>query len=150
MNKRLYLSRKDKKLAGVCGGIAEYLDVDPTLVRLFWVFFTFAWGTGLIIYIAAAIIMTERPAGSYVVEVSSDDTEEIMVPNDSPNSEFRNSHKEEDKENNNNLLVGLGLVLLGSFLFSKTFFNWHWLSFKLVFPGIIIAVGVYLLVNGRK
>ena len=61
MKKRLYKSDKDKKVCGVCGGIANYFDVDPTVIRLAWVIFTFAGGSGLIAYIIAAIIMPEDP-----------------------------------------------------------------------------------------
>lgn len=41
MKKKLYRSEKDKKIAGVCGGLAEYFDIDPTLVRLAWIFLVF-------------------------------------------------------------------------------------------------------------
>lgn len=59
-DKRLYLSR-DKKLMGVCGGIAEYFEVDPTLVRLAFVFFGFFYGSGLLGYIAMGLIIPKRP-----------------------------------------------------------------------------------------
>ena len=61
MKKRLYKSDKDKKVCGVCGGIANYFDVDSTVIRLAWVIFTLAGGSGLIAYIIAAIIMPEDP-----------------------------------------------------------------------------------------
>ncbi len=61
MKKRLYKSDKDKKVCGVCGGIANYFDADPTVIRLAWVIFTLAGGSGLIAYIIAAIIMPEDP-----------------------------------------------------------------------------------------
>lgn len=61
MKKRLYKSDKDKKVCGVCGGIANYFDVDPTVIRLARVIFTLAGGSGLIAYIIAAIIMPEDP-----------------------------------------------------------------------------------------
>ena len=57
MKKRLYKSSTDKKVCGVCGGIANYFDVDPTVIRLIWVIFTLVGGSGLIAYIIAAIIM---------------------------------------------------------------------------------------------
>lgn len=44
MSKRLYLSSTNKKLAGVCGGIAEYFNIDPTIVRLIWLIAVFAYG----------------------------------------------------------------------------------------------------------
>ena len=57
MEKRLYKSNTDKKLDGVCAGIANYFNIDPTLIRLAWVIFTLAGGCGLIAYIIAAIKM---------------------------------------------------------------------------------------------
>lgn len=59
--KKLYRSRTDKKLAGVCGGLADYLDVDPTIIRLATVFFTFWGGAGLIAYIIGWIMIPEPP-----------------------------------------------------------------------------------------
>ena len=59
--KKLYKSSTDKKLAGVCGGIAEYFNIDATLVRLGWVVFSLLGGSGLLAYIIAAIIMPDRP-----------------------------------------------------------------------------------------
>ncbi|WP_418736755.1 PspC domain-containing protein [Dysosmobacter sp.] len=59
--KKLYKSNTDKKIAGVCGGIAEYFNIDATLVRLGWVVFSLLGGSGLLAYIIAAIIMPERP-----------------------------------------------------------------------------------------
>ena len=60
MKKRLYKSSTDKKVCGVCGGIANYFDVDPTVIRLIWVIFTLVGGSGMIAYIIAAIIMPDE------------------------------------------------------------------------------------------
>ena len=63
--KRLYRSGKDRILGGVCGGIGEHLDLDPSLVRLLWVAITLiSLGTGIIVYIAALIIIPESPEES--------------------------------------------------------------------------------------
>ncbi|MGC9310676.1 MAG: PspC domain-containing protein [Candidatus Aenigmatarchaeota archaeon] len=60
--KRLYRSGEEKMLFGVCGGIAEYLDVDPTIVRLAWALFSIgSLGAGLLLYIVAAIIVPRNP-----------------------------------------------------------------------------------------
>ena len=61
--KRLYKSRQNRTLCGVCGGIGEYLDLDPTLIRLLWVIFTFAGGAGILAYIVCALIMSNAPDG---------------------------------------------------------------------------------------
>ena len=61
MKKKLYKIEKGRKIEGVCGGIAEYFDIDPTLVRLIWVLFTAcSFGSGIIAYIIAAIIMPRK------------------------------------------------------------------------------------------
>ena len=58
-NKKLAKSRTDRKLCGVCGGFAEYVNLDPTVVRLIWVLLSLCAGGGLIAYIIAALIMPE-------------------------------------------------------------------------------------------
>jgi phage shock protein C len=59
--KRLYRSRQDRMISGVCGGVAEYFNIDPTIIRLALVAFTFlSWGIGgLLFYIIAAIVIPE-------------------------------------------------------------------------------------------
>ena len=59
--KKLYKSATDKKIAGVCGGIAEYFNVDATLIRLAWVLFSLLGGSGVLGYIIAAIVIPEYP-----------------------------------------------------------------------------------------
>ena len=61
MNKKLYKSNMDKKLFGVCGGIAEYFNIDSTIVRLIWVILVFCFGTGVLAYLIAAIVMPDAP-----------------------------------------------------------------------------------------
>lgn len=63
MKKKLYKSSTTRMLAGVCGGIAEYLEVDPTLIRLAWVAFCILGGSGVLFYILAAIIIPDAPYG---------------------------------------------------------------------------------------
>lgn len=59
--KRLYKSSRDVKLAGICGGVAEYFNIDPTIVRLLWVAFTIAGGCGIIGYIICMIVLPNDP-----------------------------------------------------------------------------------------
>ena len=60
MSKRLYKGR-DKKLFGVCSGLGEYLDVDPTIIRVAFVLAVLCLGTGLLVYIVLAIVMPDPP-----------------------------------------------------------------------------------------
>ena len=61
MSKKLYKSNTNKMLEGVCGGIAEYFGIDPTIVRLAWVVFCALRGSGILAYIIAAIIIPSAP-----------------------------------------------------------------------------------------
>ena len=59
--KKIYRSKKERKIAGVCGGIAEYFNIDPTLVRLLWVLLVLFAGTGVLAYIICAFVIPEAP-----------------------------------------------------------------------------------------
>ena len=63
MSKQLYRSRTNRKIAGVCGGLGEYMNLDPTIIRLIWVLLILCAGTGLLAYLIAALIIPENPYG---------------------------------------------------------------------------------------
>ncbi len=60
--KKLYRSRENRMIAGVCGGLGEYLEIDPTLIRLAAVFLALWWGGGVLLYLLAWFIVPETPA----------------------------------------------------------------------------------------
>ena len=177
MEKRFYRSRKEKKLLGVCAGVADYFEVDPTLVRLIWIVFTFAGGAGIVAYIIAAIIMPEEPihlsgnspkeqpynqqtnTAGYSSE-KNNEWEKVHEPNAHENSSVEsgsadaahsgyNAGVETDKDRNH-LAIGVTLVIVGSLLFSRNFFHWHWINFRYMWPVILILVGVFLILDKRK
>ena len=76
--KKLYRSRDERMIAGVCGGVAEYFDIDPTLVRLLFVLATFWGGPGLLAYIIMLVVVPEEPLASETVVDAS--AEEVTVP----------------------------------------------------------------------
>jgi phage shock protein C len=84
--KRLYRSTQERMFAGVCGGIAEYLDVDPTLVRLFFVALTLlSGGQGLLIYIVLMLVVPERPEENHKLKnEGQEDTEQSVVQSTMP------------------------------------------------------------------
>jgi len=59
--KRLYRSRRDRIICGVCGGFGKYLGVDSNIIRLVWVLLSFAYGAGIILYILACLIVPLKP-----------------------------------------------------------------------------------------
>ncbi len=72
-NKKLYRSRTDKMVSGVCGGLGKYLAIDPTLIRLLFVLITVLGGSGVLVYLIMMIVMPEEP------------TETPNVPPEDPN-----------------------------------------------------------------
>lgn len=92
--KRLYRSTNDRMFAGVCGGIAEYLDVDPTLVRLVFVALTLMGGPGFIAYLVLMLVVPEQPdekwkAGHHGSKVH--DAEHTGQPSETAESVVRSS-----------------------------------------------------------
>ena len=61
MEKKLYKSNQNKMIDGVCGGVAEYFNIDPTLVRLAWILFCAMGGSGILAYLVAAIVIPRSP-----------------------------------------------------------------------------------------
>lgn len=61
MSKKLYRSRNGRKISGVCAGLADYFDIDPTIVRLGWLIAVFCFGGGLVAYIIAALVIPNEP-----------------------------------------------------------------------------------------
>ena len=61
MDKKLYRNAENKMIAGVCSGLAEYINIDPTIVRLIWALIALS-GAGLVAYLVAAIIIPEKPS----------------------------------------------------------------------------------------
>ena len=76
--KQLFRSRDDKMLAGVCGGLGEYFDIDPTIIRLLFVFGAFVTGSGLFwAYLIMMIVVPEEyPASEAIVDAPEDDETE--------------------------------------------------------------------------
>ncbi len=61
MARKIFRSLEDRKIAGICGGLGEYFDIDSTIIRLLWVTMIFAVGTGALAYILAWIIIPDTP-----------------------------------------------------------------------------------------
>jgi phage shock protein C len=66
MQKKLYRSKKNEKICGVCAGIAEFFNIDPTIVRLIWAVAVLCAGSGVVLYIACALIIPEKTEDDFV------------------------------------------------------------------------------------
>ena len=125
--KRLFKSRTNKIIAGVCGGLAEYFDVDPVIMRVLFVLLAFFGGSGLILYIACAIIMPKR-----VIDLSG-----MEAPAESQSTNARK-------------LFGIALIIGGAIvLFSNlglfSFLHMWDISWSLVFPILLILLGMAII-----
>jgi phage shock protein C len=155
MSKKLYLSKNDKKLAGVCGGIAEYFEIDSTLVRLLWVLFSFAGGSGVLAYIIAAIIMSEEPeypAFESKESQSGNIDQESAGPNIQTGEEEKDlkTDKKHKKKDKNQFVIGILLIAVGLSFASRRFLPFFWLDFKMIWPIALIIFGVFIILKNEK
>jgi phage shock protein C len=79
MEKRLYRSRKKKVVAGLCGGLGDYLDIDPVIIRIIFVLITIFHGIGLLIYIIMWIIVEEEPYDKSFAEAKQESYSETKT-----------------------------------------------------------------------
>lgn len=123
--KKLYRSRNNSMISGVCAGLGQYLGVDPTIVRLVFVFLAFYHFLGVWVYLVLAVIVPQVPVG----------VEETMEP--TPLGESPQTTK----------VIGGGLILLGLLAIISTFdIQWFgWLRLENLWPALIILLGVLLL-----
>ena len=141
LSKKLYRSRTDKKLAGVCGGLAEYLEVDSTIVRVVTLVLIFATNFVVLwIYVALAILLPEKDSQSETAQSKVREAE-LVDENESKST----------SKSNLTLWLGLGLILAGVLLIAR-FFLPNWIHYyKLALAIALIVGGGWLLVDyGKK
>jgi phage shock protein C len=132
--RKLYKSRRDRMIDGVCGGIAEYFDVDPTIVRIVWILVTLMGGTGLILYIAGMIIIPVNPD---IAPLTSSSVPPVRT-------------------GDNRRFWGIMLILAGAtFLLINLgwYAGFHWWAFSrsVVMPLLLIGVGGLLIyIHSRR
>lgn len=130
--KRLYRSRKERILGGVCGGIAEYLETDPTIVRLIAVLLILLAGSAIVAYLIAWIVVPEKPE------------EEVGLPKEGSTTQG------EEKKNNRQILAWI-LLVVGILWLSQTFSHF-WFRFiphpgQILFPLLLIVGSVVILLK---
>jgi phage shock protein C len=152
--KRLYKSRKNKVVDGVCGGVAEYFDVDPVLVRIIFVLFFFLGGSALIAYIVGMIIMPRAPYEP-AQEPGTKAEKQEKVSQSPPAKPAPASAS----PSAGSLVIGIILIILGGlflldnldFPFFHRFFWWFKFHFwEFFIPGILILVGLVLIVKSKE
>ena len=154
MKNKLYRSKKNCVIGGVCGGIAEYFDIDPTLVRLLAILIFFFGGSGIIAYIIGWIIIPQNPNGN--TEDNSENKGEIKGKikkgTDKANKKVEENLPEEGSkgksEKNRNIILGVILIIAGLIFMGSTFFPWiTWIAWGTFWPLIIIVVGLVIVIR---
>lgn len=130
---QLMRSESDKMIAGVCGGLASYLNIDPTLVRLAFVVLLFASGVGLAIYLILWVVM---PSDARSLEAS------IIIDGEQPTED----PKALKVHNNQGATVGVALVLLGGFFLLSQI---GWLS-SAIWPLVLVGAGIWFIVRRNR
>lgn len=121
VEKRLYRSKKDRIIAGVCGGLGEYLGIDPTIVRVIWLLFVFMGGMGVLAYIICWVVIPENP--------SQKETPAKKIEMKGPDARA----------------IGVILIIAGTFFMLWNFGIFSWFNFGKMWPVLLIAIGVLIL-----
>lgn len=131
MGKRLYRSRKDRMVCGVCGGLAEHFNIDPVIVRLIFVLLIFADGLGILAYIVLAIVFPSAE----------------KVPSRSRQSQTDDS----EAAGRRNRVLGIILIIVGALILVANFYQTWWVEWINIWPVVIVVLGaLILLLNARK
>lgn len=147
--KRLFRSRTDSMVGGVCGGLGVYLDIDPTIIRLFFVLLAFANGIGFALYFILWIVVPREGAeeGTSLEENIQTGAEEIAERAREMGEELKKGVRVSGDQVS--LFIGGALILVGIiYLLDNLNIYWlSWLRWDVVWPIILIAAGVLFLVR---
>lgn len=155
MGRKLKRSKHDKVLAGVCGGIAEYFNLDPTIIRLGFVLMIFFGGVGPVAYIVGMFIMPEqesyKPSNGFN-ENKWDEGDKMEYDSEKDFSQVMGDSKETGCKDSqkSRTFVGVSLILLGVLFLTKQYINININPMKLI-PVLLVVVGFLIVFrNGRK
>lgn len=143
--KRLYKSRKNRVIAGVCGGIAEYFNVDPVLIRVIAVLLFFTGGAALIAYIVGMLIIPNQP------------WEEIQEGEKSQAQSPAPPVPTESMGQGGALIIGVILIIFGTIFLMRNipvfhhYYWWFWdHGWHFFWPSILIVIGLLVIFRGAK
>ena len=158
MEKKLYRSRKDRIIWGVCGGIADYFGIDPVVVRVVAVLLALASGAGIIAYIILTIIIPlESSPAKEPREVVRENVEEMKQTATQVGEQIRTTFakpegesKDMSRNRNTNYFIALILITIGVlFLLGNLNFFW-WLQWRYLWPLVLIVIGLVIILGRRR
>lgn len=137
--KKLIRSKKDRIIAGVCGGLGEYLDIDAVFFRLAFILLTLAGGSGILIYIIMFVIIPEEGE-----EPKPLDSKEYKESREKEVKEITSKHSGKGK-----MIAGCVLILLGMAFLTESYLPESF-DFEKLWPLILIVIGIAVLVKKSK
>jgi phage shock protein C len=143
--RRLYRSSGNRILAGICGGIGEHFEIDPTIVRIIFVLLAIWGGIGIILYIIGLVIIPDRTskAEESFSDVNPSDSGKKKVENEKEDHEYHGRHHRSGE-----YTLGVLIILFGLFFLFRNFLPW--LSYQFFWPVILIFIGLLLLFSNVK
>lgn len=159
MEKRLYRSRTDRVLWGVCGGLAKYFDIDPTIVRVIAVLLIFADGLGILAYIIMAIIVPLE--GSKVAtprEAVKENIEDMKASASQVGSEIRSTFERKEGEavdvagirHRRSTFLGVVVVAIGIVLLLGTLGLFWWFHWGIFVAAVILIIGLFIILSAVR
>lgn len=140
MYKKIYRSRTDKVIGGICGGLGKYFEIDPVLIRVIFVLLAFFHGSGLIIYLILLIVIPQEP---------------LPFPGEEIEQEFQQEKSEEKSEasiiqtkDRTRQIFGIILLIIGSILLLQNLIPFF--DFEIILPVILILIGIYILYRAKN
>jgi phage shock protein PspC (stress-responsive transcriptional regulator) len=154
MNRRLYRCTHDRKIAGVASGVAEYFELDPTLVRILWFVSIFFGGLGLLLYIGMAIIVPNEPFAPAPVGPATVGADGEPAPG-APVAESviqydGHRHATRGGDGRWTTFLGFGLILFGAIALLDAFLPAWDDAYRYLVPAFIIGIGVLLVANALR
>lgn len=149
-NNKLSRSRTDRILFGVCGGLAKYFNVDPTIVRVIFILLVLTPGAGVLLYIVLAILMPLEPITAAAGDPQKNAQEffnDVGQKAKDLAGEFKGDGQWRHTSRN---FFGLLLVVLGLVFLANQFTPFLFLSGRIVWPSLIILLGLFLIVRGNR
>ena len=143
--KKLYRSETDQILGGVCAGIAEYLAIDPTIVRLVWVAIALIGGTGVFVYIILWIVIPTSKQEGMSAEKRIEQNAEALGKKAENFAKKVETEVDKTDINRRRQFFGLIVILIGFWLLASTLGLTSWLNLGKFWPLILVAVGITLL-----
>lgn len=149
MNRRLYRCRENRQLAGVAGGVAEFFDLDPTLVRVLWFLSIFAGGFSILLYIGLAIIVPLEPLSSGVAPDDPTDPSDATVSSAIAEPEGHR-HARGGGSGRVTTFAGIALILFGALALIDALLPSWAESWRYLWPLFLLGIGAVLVVGALR